>query len=206
MKGKVLKLNRFYFPIEILEWRDAVKNIFSQTAVPIDLQYSEDQDPEALESFEWSRPVTGDGKKVSAWDEWCNLPVRDWDDTIRTTRGVVRAPSIILCTEYERVKWHKQKFPTKENIWVRDNFTCCYTGRKLTRDELSVDHIVPRSKGGEDTWLNLVTCDKKINCEKGDKDLKDFRLKLKSKPFIPKNTMAFKLMRPEWSKFVAECS
>lgn len=206
MKGKVLKLNKYFFPIEVMEWRDAVKNIFSQTAVPIDLQYNDNQDPEALESFEWSRPVTGDGKKLTAWDEWCQLPIREFDEVIKTTRGNVRAPSIILCTEHDRVRWHKRKFPTRENIWVRDDFTCCYTGRRLTRDELSVDHIVPKSKGGEDTWLNLVTCAKDINCEKADKDLKDFRLKLKHKPFVPTNTHTFKVLRPEWSKFIAEAA
>lgn len=197
MKGKTLVLNKVYFPVGTVDWRKAVEKICANRMVPLDIQYSDDQDGDSLESWDWCQPI-------SSWAEWVTLPVRPFDEFIQTPRGKVRAPSIVLCTEYSRVKWHKVLFPTKANVWARDNWTCCYTGRKLKKEECTVDHIVPRSKGGEDTWMNLVTCDIKINNEKADMDLADFRLKLKHKPFVPKGSMSFPVLRAEWSKFIAE--
>lgn len=197
MKGKTLVLNKFYFPVGHVDWRKAVEKICAERMFPLDIQYNSGEDGSNLEAFEWCQPI-------ATWKEWCNLPIRPFDEYIQTSKGVVRAPSVVICAAYDKVKWHKVLFPTKQNIWARDNYTCAYTGKKLNREDLSVDHIVPRSKGGEDTWMNLVTCDKMVNCKKGDMDLKDFHLKLKNKPFVPKNTVAFPILRPEWSKFVAE--
>lgn len=197
MKSKVLKLNSYYFPVDTCDFREAIKNIFSNAAYPLDIQYEQGEKGETLESFEWFEPI-------KTWADWAKLPVRLFDECINTTKGKVRLPSVVVCADYSRVKWNKVLFPTKHNIWERDNWTCQYTGRKLTRDEISVDHIIPKSKGGQDTWFNLVACCKEINRKKADKMPEDFHLHLKRQPFIPKGGMVFPVLRPEWTKFIAE--
>lgn len=197
MKSKMLKLNKYYFPVGVCDWREGIKNIFSEAAFPLDIQYSQNETGENLEAFEWAEPI-------KTWEEWSKLPVRPYDEYIHTSKGPVRMPSILICAEYDKIKWNKVLFPTKRNVWERDNYTCGYTGKKLSRDEVSVDHILPKSKGGEDTWLNLITCDKEVNRRKGDTLLEDTKLKLIKKPFVPKGGMTFPILRPEWVKFVAE--
>ena len=197
MKGQVLKLNKHFFPVGICSPREAIKNIFSNAAFPLDIQYAEDQTGEFLEQYEWFEPI----KK---WSDWAKLPVRPYDDFIGTTRGKIRMPSVIICAEYSRIKWNKVLFPTKTNIWNRDGWTCCYTGQKLTKDNISVDHIVPVSRGGENTWTNLVTAEREVNRKKADKSLEESGLKLLRKPTTPKGGMVFPILKPEWTKFIAE--
>lgn len=197
MKSKILKLNANYFPVGVCDFKEGIKNIFSLAAFPLDIQYEQGESGENLESFEWFEPV-------KSWEEWVKLPVRDYDEYIQTVRGPIRMPSVVICSTYNKVKWKRVLFPTKHNIWERDKYTCCYSGRRLSREEVTVDHIVPSSKGGENTWLNLVTCAADINRKKGDKLLEDSGLKLIYKPFVPKGGMTFPVLRPEWTKFIAE--
>lgn len=197
MKSKVLKLNKHFFPVGVVDPKEAIKNIFSNAAYPLDIQYSADQTGEDLEVFDWFEPI-------KTWEDWMKLPVREYDETIKTVRGVIRMPSIVICCAYDRIKWNKVLFPTKHNVWNRDNWTCLYSGEKLTKENVSVDHIIPVSKGGENTWMNLATCKSSINREKGDKNPEDFHRKLIKKPFVPKGGMTFPILRPEWTKFIAE--
>lgn len=57
---------------------------------------------------------------------------------------------------------------SNENLWLRDGFTCQYTGERCTRAELTRDHVWPRSRKGTDTWDNVVACRKDINELKGN--------------------------------------
>ena len=193
---KALVLNKHYFPVNTVDWRKALEKIFAGRMFPLDITYAPDQDGDSLEAYEWLQPVT--------WDQWVKLPVRPYDQSIRTACGYVRAPSMVICAAYDKIKWHRVPAPTKQNIWARDNNTCCYTGVWLPVERRTVDHIIPKSKGGQDSWMNLVTCDVKINNEKADMDPEKFRLKLKKKPFIPKGAINFPILRPEWRKIIVE--
>ena len=88
-------------------------------------------------------------------------------------------------------------------IWSRDNYTCVYTGEKLNRETLSVDHVIPKSMGGQCTWENLVTCQRILNSNKGSKTLKEAKLKLRYTPFKPSDGYQFNLYKQEWYSFVA---
>ena len=72
--------------------------------------------------------------------------------------------------------------PTKHNIFRRDANTCQYCGSKK---DLTIDHVVPVSKGGKNTWTNMVTACHKCNNKKGDKSLEDIGFTLKSTPRKP---------------------
>lgn len=97
--------------------------------------------------------------------------------TLSSPNDEYPAPSVIRVNEYADVPYRKVPL-TKQNVFKRDNFTCVYCGSK---ENLTIDHVKPQSKGGKDTWDNLVTACKPCNAKKGDKiiempeDLKIYR-------------------------------
>lgn len=94
-------------------------------------------------------------------------------------------PAIVMLKEYKNVPF-KKVAKTRNNIFKRDNHTCGYCGSK---SDLTLDHIIPKSKGGGDTWENLVTCCRSCNTQKDNLTLEEFELKtglsLTIKPFKP---------------------
>ena len=96
---------------------------------------------------------------------------------------------------------HKEERPPKTQIYKRDKNTCQYCGSK---SKLTLDHVIPKSKGGLDTWDNLVVACSSCNVKKGDKLLEHTNMKLKTKPRAPWNKIAFELMNcsvSEWKEF-----
>jgi 5-methylcytosine-specific restriction endonuclease McrA len=108
----------------------------------------------------------------------------------------------VVCANYSKIIYARIQFPTKHNIYKRDNFTCIYTGKKLAKHELSIDHVVPRSKGGKDTWENLACCDRGLNSMKGSMSPEEAGLKLRYKPYKPQNGMIYDVYKEEWSAFL----
>lgn len=196
--GQALVLNKHYFPVGVNSHHNVLRNIAAGTQAALDITYKRNEDNTVdFENIEfWSA--------VSDLDSWMELPVRDFDKSIGTTRGPIRLPSVVVCTAYSGVRNAQVKFPNKKNIWERDDHTCVYTGKKLTEKTLSIDHVIPKSKGGDSSWENLVTCDRLLNSQKGDLTLKEARLKLRYKPFRPSdNIFKFKVYKDEWFSFVA---
>ena len=86
--------------------------------------------------------------------------------------GRIQLPSVIAHLEYRPPP---QRVPmTKYNVFLRDDFTCQYTGEKLPSNQLSWDHVVPRAQGGGTTWDNIVSAKQKINELKDDMTLEEF--------------------------------
>src|SRR5262245_5846776 len=146
------------------------------------------------------RPVT--------WDEWITLPIREQDNAVHTVRGAIRVPTVIVAVNYARVPKKRPKL-TARNIRERDDNRCQYTGKVLRPDEGSLDHVVPRSRGGRDTWENLVWSSKAVNSRKADRLPHEAGLKLLKQPRAPKELPASAMIRnahsiPEWKLFVGE--
>ena len=125
------------------------------------------------------RPVT--------WEEWIKLPIRDQDEAVHTVRGQIRVPTVIVAVNYAKVPKKRPKLCAKA-IRERDDNRCQYTGRVLRPDEGSLDHVVPRSRGGKDAWENLVWSAKDVNQRKADRLPHEAGLKLRSVPRAPSST------------------
>jgi hypothetical protein len=119
------------------------------------------------------------------WDEWMQVPIRDGDLSIGTVKARIRVPSIIICPKFSKMPIKKLR-PTKSAIRQRDGNKCQYTGKDLTNATASLDHVLPKSKGGQDTWENLVLCHKDVNSKKGNALNDEIGLKLLRKPYAPK--------------------
>ena len=142
------------------------------------------------------------------WDEWITLPIRDGDNLVRTARGPIRVPTVIVAVNFAKVPKKRPKLCAK-NIRERDGNRCQYTGKLLTPDEGSLDHVLPRSRGGADTWENLVWSSKDVNARKGNRLPHEAGLKLLSVPRAPTELPVTALIRnahgvTEWKLFLNE--
>lgn len=95
-------------------------------------------------------------------DSWMSMPVGKDEPQIRTVHGPVKVPEIIVTTEYNKMRSFSVVF-SRRNLWKRDNFTCQYCGCRPRQDEITVDHMMPRSRGGKSTWINCVLACVKCN-------------------------------------------
>jgi len=113
-------------------------------------------------------------------------------------------PAVIRFTQKTRYFYGNLKL-SRKLIFRRDNFCCQYCGKKFHHTKLTVDHVVPRSKGGKRTWTNLTTACFSCNQKKGNRTLKECGLTLLSKPQKPTHVaqILFNRTTPEqWLPFI----
>lgn len=111
----------------------------------------------------------------------------------------IKRPSIIRVYKY--VNTYKNVSLTRENVFKRDNHECVYCG---SCKNLTIDHVIPRSKGGKDSWDNLVTACRSCNAEKADLTLEEYGKEI-PQPKKPHYLMLMRQMEDipeEWKKFL----
>ena len=96
----------------------------------------------------------------------------------------------------------RPKFSSR-SLWERDGGRCQYTGRRLERDEGNIDHVIPRSRGGDTSWDNCVIADKRVNTRKADKTPDEAGLQLLRQPATPREVPVTMLLKnrhgiPDW--------
>ena len=102
-------------------------------------------------------------------------------------RFELAVPRIIRLLFYDRLPRQAVKF-NRRNIFARDRNRCQYCGKRFPTSELSLDHVVPRSRGGEATWENIVCCCVKCNVRKGGRTPEEAGMKLITEPVKPKRS------------------
>jgi 5-methylcytosine-specific restriction endonuclease McrA len=188
-KAIVLVLNRNWQAINIRTPQEAFCQMATNVVTALE-----------IESENHIRPVT--------WDEWITLPIRDGDNAVHTVRGAIRVPTVIVALNFAKVPKKRPKLCAK-TIRERDGNRCQYTGKLLRPDEGSLDHVLPRSRGGKDAWENLVWADKSVNAKKGNRLPHEAGLKLLTVPRAPKELPVTALIRNahgivDWKLFVKE--
>ena len=140
-----------------------------------------------------------------SFDEWIKLPVRPFDSFVKTINKTIRLPTVIVSLGFSKMPLRQMK-PTRKAILERDNYICQYSGVKLPKNALSVDHIQPKSKSGKEDWLNLVACDKSINAKKGNKSNEEAGLtliKAPKKPLpLPASALIREIKHKDWTLFI----
>lgn len=106
------------------------------------------------------------------WSDWSKLKPAPGEDTIKGIGADFRIPEVIMLTEYDKLPQQKVHF-SRKTIYRRDDFTCQYCNDKLTAEELTIDHIKPRSAGGQTTWENCVIACIPCNRQKANKLLEN---------------------------------
>ena len=127
----------------------------------------------------------------------------------RTIKGVSRdypLPAVVRVLRRFRRDKQAIKF-SRLNIYARDAFTCQYCGEQLPSEELTFDHVTPRSRGGRTTWENIVTCCVPCNAQKADRTPLEAGVELRRRPvkprWLPAVTVAMERHRlpPEWAAY-----
>lgn len=127
-------------------------------------------------------------------------------DSSRWIRGDTMLPTVIRLRQYVRVPY-KQLPLTRRNLFHRDGHRCQYCGSSA--DQLSIDHVVPRSRGGLDTWENVTTACLPCNVRKGNRTPREAGMPLMGRPHRPLSSLRFEAARQissgrhgEWAKYV----
>ncbi len=113
-------------------------------------------------------------------------------DIIRTISYNLKIPRIILLLLYDKLPPWEVKF-TRKNIYKRDNNICQYCGKKFQPEDLNLDHILPSSRGGKDSWENVVCSCVPCNLRKANRTLKEAGMNLIRLP-----------RKPAWRAFVKD--
>lgn len=179
----VLVLNRSWAPVHVTTVRRALCLVYQDAARVVG--------PTDLRSFRF--------------DEWVQLENPPADRWVRGVRFRVPAPEIVHLVIYDRIPVYEAPF-TRRNLYHRDNYTCQYCGTRLTTDRISIDHVLPKSKGGKTTWDNCVLACVRCNTRKADRSPGEARLRLIRQPARPRWNpylgMAADKQLPSWRQFL----
>ena len=128
------------------------------------------------------------------------------EDTSQDIHRGRKLPTVIRLRYYVKVPYREVSL-TRKNILLRDNSSCQYCNYKGS--ELSIDHVLPRSRGGSDNWENVTTACLRCNVQKGNRTPEEANMTLKRQPYRPLSNLNFEATRhidsgrnKEWSKYV----
>lgn len=200
----VLVLNANWQGLRICTVQDAIVSMNScsdngsPAALALDISYEANKDGTPNYGvISYMQPL--------CWEEWIKAPIRQQDKAIHTCKMAIRVPTVIIVPNFNKMPV-KVLRPTKQGIRARDKDICQLSGRKLKKSEGNIDHILARSKGGKETWTNLIYVDKDLNSKKGSKSLEEMGWKPIREPKAPLPIPASQLIEdkgiPDWGHFL----
>ncbi|MGH7128588.1 MAG: HNH endonuclease [Planctomycetaceae bacterium] len=179
-----LVLNRNWQPVGVVPVARSLVKVYSGTARVVDPQ----------------------DYRLYTWADWSRLRPAEGEPFIQTQRFRLRVPEVVTLTHYDRVPTKTVTF-SRRNIFKRDRFTCQYCSTQPGSEELTIDHVMPRSQGGQTTWENCVLACLECNKRKADRTPDQARMPLKRWPSRPswKPLYATRGERIDsWTKFLSE--
>lgn len=134
-----------------------------------------------------------------------NPPIEHWE-VVHTPRTAIRLPRVILLTWFDQLPCKELKL-TRNNVFERDKDTCQYCGKVFDREDLNLDHVIPRDRGGRTTWENIVCSCIRCNSHKANRLPHEARMRLIRKPVKPKWRPIISLVlnnqqRERWKDFL----
>jgi 5-methylcytosine-specific restriction endonuclease McrA len=185
LSASVLVLNRFYLAVHVVNVRRAFGLLYRDLAEVIHVEEGQ------YLNFDFAAWVETSAQRAGA-----KRPHEDW---IRSVHFEIQLPRVIRLLHYDRTPRQTLRF-SRRNLFARDEHRCQYCGEAVPYSLLSLDHVVPRSRGGATTWENVVTSCKPCNTLKGGRTPAEARMKLIRKPVKPKQSplLAMKLSNPKY--------
>lgn len=167
----MLVLNKHYMAIRVVNVKRAISLLFRSLAEVID-----------YDQGYYSNHDFGSWLEVSQYKQRFQAHEYDW---IRTVKLSIAAPRVVRLLFYDRLPGQNVTL-NRRNIFARDQNRCQYCGRRLPTSELSLDHVVPRSRGGQTSWENLVCACVDCNVKKGGRPPAEAGLALVTRPIKPR--------------------
>jgi len=163
VEGSVLVLNRSWVAIHIAPAKRALSLLCQGVA----------------------RAVHPSDFSVFDFEDWCELS-QFWEEGrfVHTPSLRIRIPEVIQLCVYNGFVRKEVRF-SRRNIFERDQNTCQYCAKRFPKPDLTIDHVVPQSRGGRDTWENLVLACVPCNVRKGNRTPREAGMLLVNKPVKP---------------------
>lgn len=184
----VLVLNRSYFAVQIIDWRRALSLVYLDHARVVDEDY---------------HTYTFDD-----WREFSTVVTNNPSGFINTPSFKIAIPEVITLRFFDGLPKSEVKF-TRRNIYEHYNYRCAYCGKKHSTNELNLEHVMPRSRGGKTDWANVVTSCIACNLKKGSRLPHEAGMNLLVKPTKPKWSGAAALcfrpgfrIKASWQRFI----
>lgn len=177
LETKVLVLNKSYMPIKTTTVMDAVSKLFCNSVEAIMV---EEGNYVSYNFGSWAE-ISMFRKEFEADFEDINRDV-DW---IRTPSLHLIVPRVVRLLTYDKMPKHDVKL-TRKTLYQRDRHVCQYCGDKFKIEDLNIEHIMPKSRGGQNSWENLVTACIDCNRKKGNRTPEEAGMKLIKTPRKPK--------------------
>ncbi|MDX2038532.1 MAG: HNH endonuclease [Isosphaeraceae bacterium] len=189
MQGCVLErptlvLNKQWMPVNIAPVSRALTLLWNEAAMVVD--------PDDFRLYNWA--------------DWSKMRPRDGEPFIRSVSFLLRVPEVLALTKHDRPRSNSVTF-CRRNVFKRDHSTCQYCGCQPGSEELTIDHVVPRSQDGRTTWENCVLACVSCNARKANRTPDQAGMKLRRAPFRPtwKPLYGLNTVRIEsWSRFLSE--
>ncbi len=184
LNTSVLVLNRSFQPVQVTSARRAFTLLYKDAAQAMD---------ELGETYDFC--------------SWAATRPRDGDDVVCTVRWALRVPRVLRLVHYDRLPRAIVTL-SHRNVMLRDQFTCQYCGSAPAHNELNIDHVIPRSQGGADSWENLVTACRPCNLRKGGRTPEQCGMRLIQPPSRPRWSIVREMMLEangrykEWEPFL----
>ena len=175
LQSSVLVLNRFFMAVHVVSAKRAFAMLCKRVAEVvhiIDDRY-DSFNFESWREISQYRELFGDGESRGTW--------------IRTVSFEIRVPEVVRLVSYDRMPRRQVKL-NRRNIFARDDNRCQYCGRRFPTSELSLDHVLPRSRNGETSWRNLVCACTACNKRKGGRTPAEAHMQLIRPPRQPKRS------------------
>ena len=170
LNSHVLVLNKHYAAVRVVTARRALCMLFKSIAEIVSVEDS------SYASYDFDSWL-----EVSEFRSRFERPQYEW---IRCVKFELAVPKVVRLLTYDRLPKQIVKF-NRRNIYARDRNRCQYCGKRFPTNELSLDHVVPRSRGGSASWTNIVCCCVKCNVHKGGQTPTQARMKLITQPVKP---------------------
>ncbi len=184
LERPTLVLNRNWQPVGVATVARALVKVWNETA----------------------RIVDPDDYRLYDWDDWARMVPGSEEPFIQTQRHRLRVPEVLSLIHYDRVPVNSVTF-SRRNIFKRDRYTCQYCGNQPGSEELTIDHVVPRSQGGVSSWENCVLACVDCNARKANKTPTQARMPLKKPPVKPRWRPVYSSMGvrvDSWARFLSE--
>jgi 5-methylcytosine-specific restriction endonuclease McrA len=200
LDSPTLVLNKNWIGINATTVKDAINTVCSERA----------------------RIVCPEDYNLYYFDEWMKLDVPTGHPFIKTQHGKVKCPEVIVLNDYGQIPRQTVVF-SRRNLWRRDLYRCQYCGKRPPPDEITIDHIVPKARGGMSCFENCVLACIDCNLKKGHKPLHKTGMRLRrsvknhdgsesivfyTRPSVPSWSPLYSVRRHKipqsWSKFLKD--
>jgi 5-methylcytosine-specific restriction endonuclease McrA len=184
LKRPTLVLNRNWQPVRVASVARALVLVWNDAAKFVD--------PADYQTYTWA--------------DWSRLAPRDGEPVVQAVRFRLRVPEVIALSGYDRVPTSVVAF-SRRNLFKRDHYTCQYCGHQPGSEELTIDHVVPRSQGGGTLWENCVLACVDCNKRKADRTPPQAGMRLRKRPLRPVWRPLYAMEQvpiASWTKFISE--